>query len=371
MRAIEIVPADEGRHFREFVELPYKLYRDDPYWAAPLRIAVKELLDRRKHPFWADADGAYFLALADGEPVGRIAAILDRKHNSFHSENAAFFGFFESVDDKGVAQALVGAARKWAQDRGAAVLRGPYNPSTNYECGLLIDAFDSSPVIMMPYNFGYYPALLESAGLRKVMDLYAYAIPTDAFHTAKIERVASRVLAANGITVRPIDIREFQKEVERVWEIYNRAWERNWGFIPMSRDEFTLMGKEMKQILKPDLVLMGEIEGKLVGFALALPDINEALKHARGKLFPTGLLKILYYQRSIKTVRVLALGVVEEYRTSGVAAALYAALVRNGRRLGFQTCEMSWILEDNTLMNRSLAAMGASRYKTYRVYESN
>jgi GNAT superfamily N-acetyltransferase len=371
LRAIEVVPADRGKCFKEFVELPYNLYRDNPYWVAPLRIAVRELLDRQKHPFWAHADGAFFLALVDGEPAGRIAAILDRKNNEFHSENAVFFGFFESINDKRVAQALLDSARQWARERGATVLRGPVNPSTNYECGLLVDGFDLSPIVMMPYNFDYYPELIEAAGFAKAKDLYAYAIPTDKFHTGKIERVARRVLAASGITIRPIDQTKFQQEVESVWEVYNAAWERNWGFIPMSRDEFMLMGKEMKQILKPELILMGEVKGKLVGFGLALPDINHALKHARGKLFPTGLLKILYYQRSIKTVRVLALGVVEEYRTSGVAAALYAELVRNGQKLGFEECEMSWILEDNILMNRSLALMGGKRYKTYRIYESN
>jgi len=171
--------------------------------------------------------------------------------------------------------------------------------------------------------------------------------------------------------VRPINMKDFKAEVERVWQIYNSAWERNWGFVPMSREEFAAMGKEMKQILKPELVLIGEVKDKIVGFALALPDVNQALKPANGSLFPTGLVKILYYQRLIRNVRVLALGVVEEYRASGLAAGFYATLVRNARKLGFGDCEMSWILEDNVLMNRSLEVMGAKRYKTYRIYEWN
>jgi GNAT superfamily N-acetyltransferase len=187
----------------------------------------------------------------------------------------------------------------------------------------------------------------------------------------KIERVAEKALKSTGVNVRPIDMKNFNADVERVWQVYNSAWERNWGFVPMTREEFAAMGKEMKQIVKPDLVLIGEVGGKVVGFALALPDVNQALKPAKGSLFPTGLVKILYYQRLIKSVRVLALGVIDEYRATGLAAGFYATLVRNARKLGFGDCEMSWILEDNVLMNRSLEVMGAKRYKIYRIYEWN
>jgi GNAT superfamily N-acetyltransferase len=245
------------------------------------------------------------------------------------------------------------------------------NPSTNYECGMLVEGFDSSPFIMMPYNPRYYPALMEQAGLRKAKDLYAYFAPQEKLDFEKIARVAGKAVATNGVRVRPIDVKNYDADVERVWEVYNGAWKRNWGFVPMSREEFLHMGKEMKQILVAELVLVGEVDGRPVGFALALPDFNQALKPAGGRLFPAGLLKILYYQRLIRNVRILTLGVVEEYRASGLAAELYAALIRNGRRLGYRDCEMSWILEDNVLMNRSLIMMGAKRYKTYRIYEWN
>ncbi len=244
------------------------------------------------------------------------------------------------------------------------------NPSMNYECGMLIDGFDSSPMLMMTYNPRYYPGLMEKAGLTKIKDLNAYVNRAAVVDLEKIGRVADRKLARSGVTVRTIDMKDFDGEVGRVWDVYNSAWERNWGFVPMTREEFFLMGKEMKQILKPELVLIGEKAGKAVGFALALPDINFALKPAGGRLLPTGLLKILYYQRLIKSLRVMALGVVEEYRTSGVAAAFYATLVRTARKLGYDgDCEMSWILEDNVLMTRSLEVMGAKHYKTYRIYE--
>ncbi|MFY9725230.1 MAG: hypothetical protein WAJ87_07025 [Bryobacteraceae bacterium] len=371
MGGIEVAAAEGKGGLKQFVELPYRLYRNDPHWVPPLRIAVKELLDRAKHPFYRDAEAEYFLALRDGEIVGRVAAVLDKAHNRFHNEEAGFFGFYESIDDKAVAKALLDRVWQWLRQRGAKVMRGPVNPSTNYECGMLIDGFDSDPMVMMTYNPRYYPELMTEAGLRKAKDLYAYGSSVAGVGTEKSERVAEKAIASAGVTVRPIDMKNFNAEVERVWQVYNSAWERNWGFVPMSREEFAAMGKEMKQILKPELVLVGEVKSRMVGFALALPDVNQALKPAGGRLFPTGLVKILYYQRLIKSVRVLALGVVEEYRASGLAAAFYATLTRNARKLGYSDCEMSWILEDNVLMNRSLAMMGAKRYKTYRIYEWN
>ena len=371
MADVEVVTVEGKKALKEFVELPYTLYRNDPFWVPPLRIAVKELLDRAKHPYYANAEVEFFLARQEGRVVGRVAAIHDRAHNRVHEEDAGFFGFYESVDDANVARALLTRARQWVFDRGAKFIRGPVNPSTNYECGMLIEGFNSSPMIMMAYNPRFYPRLMDQTGLRKAKDLLAYVTTPQTVESKRIERIADRALAANGVSVRPINMKDFPGEVARVWEVYNRAWIRNWGFIPMSREEFFAMGKEMKQILKPEMVLIGEVGDRVVGFALALPDINQALKPAKGNLLPTGLLKILYYQRLIKNVRVLALGVVEEYRTSGLAAAFYATLVRNARRLGYGDCEMSWILEDNVLMNRSLEVMGAKRYKTYRIYEWN
>ncbi len=371
MEGVKVVAVGDKSGLKEFVEFPYALYRDDPYWVPPLRIAVKELLDRQKHPFYANADAEFYLARRGSQVVGRIAAIIDRAHNRFHGENAGFFGFFECVNDVEAAEALLTRARQWVRDRGATFLRGPVNPSTNYECGMLIDGFDRSPMVMTSYNPRYYPELMDKIGLWKAKDLLAYLSNANTIDMKKIDRVADRVLATNGVRVRPINMKDFQGDVERVWDVYGNAWSRNWGFVPMSKEEFMLMGKEMKQILKPDLVLIGEVGDRVVGFALALPDVNFALKPAGGSLLPTGLLKILYYQRLIKSVRVLALGVEERYRASGVGAAFYATLVRNARKLGYGDCEMSWILEDNTLMNRALEVMGARRYKTYRIYDWN
>jgi GNAT superfamily N-acetyltransferase len=368
---VEIVTVEGKGAMKNFIEFQYTLYKDDPYFVPQPRIAVKDLLHREKHPFYKNAEMELFLARKDGRIVGRIAAIFDRAHNCYHEEKAGFFGFFECIEDQEIARALLERARQWTKSRGATFLRGPVNPSTNYECGTLVEGFDSSPMVMMTYNPRYYPALFENAGMRKAKDLLAYSSHAQKIELAKIERVADRALKQNGVTVRQINMKDFAAEVGRVWSVYSSAWSKNWGYVPMSKEEFELMGKDMKMILKPELALIGEKDGRAVGFALALPDVNQALKPAGGHLFPLGILKILYYQRLVKSVRVIALGVVEEFRTTGLAAAFYAILVRNARKLGFGETEMSWILEDNILMNRSIQLMGAERYKTYRLYEWN
>jgi GNAT superfamily N-acetyltransferase len=368
---VEIVAVQDKQSLAQFVDLPYRLYRHHPYWVPPLRMAQKELLNTRKHPFYEHAELQCFVARRDGEVCGRVAAIVDRSHNEFHHEEAGFFGFFESRDDLEVARAVLEAARTWLLQRGAKVIRGPMNPSMNYECGMLVEGFDSPPNVMMPYNSPSYPRMLEAIGLRKAKDLLAYWSTPSEVNGAKVERVARRAAGSQGVAVRTINMRKFADEVEMLWKLYNATWADNWGFVPMTRAEFLHEAAEMKQILNPDLVLIGEVEGRAVGFALALPNINLALKHAGGNLFPLGLFKILYHQRLIKELRVVALGVVEEYRTLGVAAGFYAELIRNARRMGYGLSEMSWILEDNILMNRSLKTMGAKKYKTYRIYEWN
>ena len=371
MSGFEITPVQDKPGLRHFIDLPYSLYREDPFWVPPLRIAVKELLDQHKHPFYAESEMQCFLARRDGSVVGRIAAIHNRKHNEFHQEQAGFFGFFESIDDEQVASGLLGAAREWLRSRGAQVIRGPVSPSMNYECGTLIDGFDSSPQVMMTYNPPYHDALIQRAGLHKAKDLYAYYMLTDKMAADRVQRVAERSAKADQLRIRPINMKAFFEDVEKVWSIYNVAWSRNWGFVPMTRDEFMFMAKDMKTILDPGFVLLGEVKDRVVGFALALPDVNRALKPANGRLFPVGLFKILYHKRSIRSVRVLVLGVLEEYRTVGVAAGFYAELFHHAKRLGYRDCEMSWVLEDNKLMNRSIEAFGGKRYKTYRIYEWN
>jgi len=369
MAKVETFVIHGRKSVQEFIALPYTLYRDNPYWVPPLWRAEEKLFETRQHPFCAHAEIQCFLARRGEQPVGRVAAIIDRNFNQVHNEQAGFFGFFEAINDPEVAGSLLDAAWDWLRERGARFMRGPMNPSANYECGLLVEGFDASPQILMCYNPRYYSELIEGAGFQPVKDLYSYYLSRDMLTLDRVERVARRALEASHTHIRPIRMKDFEAEVERVWEVYNSAWSRNWGFVPMTREECFYLAHELKPIAEPDLVLLAELSGRLVGFLLALPDINQALKHTRSRFLPLVALTVLFHRRKIRSIRVVLLGVQEEFRTAGVAAALYAEIVRRGLRLGYQECEMSWILDDNVLMLRSVELLGGKRHKTYRLYE--
>lgn len=371
MPGVDILPVHDQRRLRQFIDVPYHLYRGNPYWVPPLRFAQRQLFNKHKHPFQAHAEMQCFVALQNQRPVGRIAAIVDPNFNAFHHEQAGAFGFFESIDSQEVAAALLHAARQWLRKRGVHVMRGPLNPSTNYECGLLVDGFDSNPRIMMSYNFPFYEELIETTGLHKAKDLYAYHGLPSHMSAERAERAAQRILKSSGVRIRPVRLEAFEREVELLWGVYNAAWSRNWGFVPMTKAEFFFSARDMKPIIIPQFVLIGEADDRAIGFALALPDINQALQHVAGRLFPFGLLKILYYKRFIKNLRLMAVGIIEEFRIAGVGAAFYAELIRQTRLLNYEDCEYSWVLEDNTVMLHTMERLGATRYKTYRIYEWN
>lgn len=366
-----------GRDRRNFLELPYRLYKKDPHWVAPLRIAQKDILNVAKHPFYRTAEVEMYLAERDGRVVGRIMAILNRAHNEFHQEKAGAFGFFEVENDLEAAIGLLDAARGWLRQRGAQVMRGPFNPSTNYECGLLVDGFDSDPVVMMTYNPSYYADLLERCGFRKAMDLYAYFVDYESFlQSDKLKRVADRARSKNRLTIRTVNLKDFANEVERLRRVYNDAWNDNWGFVPVTREEFEHLAKDLKQIVDPKVVYIaerveeGEAEPKAVGFFLAVPDLNRALKKAKGRLLPFGILKLLWHSRKIRSIRIITMGSIKELQSLGVAAMFYDEIYRGVPDHRYTSAEMSWILENNTLMNRSAELLGGKRYKTYRIYET-
>jgi hypothetical protein len=367
---LQVVPVEGKRLEREFLNLPYRLYRNSPVWVPPLRMAQKELFDVSKHPFYRHGSIQRYVAIRSGETVGRIAAILDPKFNEFHQENAGFFGFLEAVEDAAVFAELLGAARKWLASRGVEVMRGPVNPSTNYECGVLVDSFDRSPMLMMTYNPPYYGPLIEAAGFVKAKDLVAYDLPALEAHAERLATLLKR-MRSSGISLRPLDMSRFDHEVETAWIIYNSAWVKNWGFVPMSREEFFHHGKEMKPVVVPRLAIVAMHGEKVAGLAVALPDINEALKHVGGRLLPTGIFKLLWHKRRIQRLRVIMLGVLEQYRTTAATAGLYAALIRECLALGYWGAECSWVLEDNVLMRRAIEGLGGKLSKTYRIYEAS
>ncbi|MFH2202720.1 MAG: N-acetyltransferase [Elusimicrobiota bacterium] len=350
-----------------FIDLPWEIYRDSPPWVPPLKTEVRDLLTEA-NPFWQHAERELFLAVADGRIVGRCAAVVDRAYNDFHHEKCGYFGFFECVDDEKTAQALLDAARTWLKDKGMSVMRGPASPSFNEECGLLIEGFDDPPAIMMPYNPPYYSALLESAGLTKIKDLYSYLLISTDPIPKRIRYLAERVAKKEGVRIRSMRMARWEEELQIVRDIYNEAWEKNWGFTPMTPAELDLMAEKLKPIVDPEAIHFADVDGETVAFSILLPDVNQALRRLNGKLGLWGTLKFLYYYRKIDRVRLITLGVRKAFRNRGLEVLLYREAWLTARRKGWDG-ELGWILEDNEKMNRGMQAMEGKLYKKYRIYE--
>lgn len=368
--SVTVTPVTDSRDLMRFIKLPWALYRSDPNWVPPLIMDQKNLLDREKNPFFHHASVEYFLARRGGELVGRIAAIHDPAYIAFQSENVGFFGFFESIDDQAVADALFAAARGWLAGRGVVAMRGPTNPNTNENLGLLVDAFDVPPVVMMPYNPSFYPRLFEAAGLVKAKDLLAYWLREDRMNIDRLERFVELLKKRHSLTLRPINLKRLDEEIDLIKLIYNDAWEKNWGFVPWTDEELEHLGHELKPVADPNLVMFAYKDGDPAGFSLSLPDLYQALIHVRsGRLLPFGIVKLLYWQRRISQVRVLAMGIRHRYRGLGLDALFYHRTFRYSETNGRQRGECSWILEDNHAMKAAMEKMGGYVYKTYRLYE--
>ncbi len=376
---IRIVPVTTQEQRREFAKFPYHLYENDPYWVPPIFMDRVALLDPAKHPFWEHADQQLFLAMRGEEVVGTIGAHVNHLHNEVHGDKVGFFGFFEVIEDYGVAEALLNSAAGWLREQGMEAIRGPENPSQNEEVGLLVDGFDSPPVIMMTYNPRYYEDLIERAGFAKAQDLYAWMIRTDIFDyevqrlPRKFLRVAEQARQREDLVVRKFDKKNFDREVEIAKVVYNAAWEMNWGFVPFTDHEIDHLAQELKPILDPDLIYIAEVDGKPAGITLGIPDVNQALLKARARpnmwSLPLTLVKFLWHRRKIDTFRALIMGVLPEYRTMGIDALFYAETARAAFAKGYEYCEMSWILESNDMVNRIIERLGGRIYKTYRIYE--
>jgi hypothetical protein len=353
-----------------FVKMMWKIYKGNPYWVPPLIMDRMSMIDKEKHPFYQDAEMEMYLAEKDGEVVGRIAAIVNFNYNKFHNEKTGFFGFFESIDDQEVANKLFDTAKNWLKGKGMDIMRGPMNPSTNYEVGTLINAFDSPPVVMMTYNPEYYLKLIDTYGFVKAKDLYAYQLKYENTVSDKLKRVAEIVQKRRNFKIRCVNMKKFDEEIKVVKQVYNNAWSPNWGFVPYTDAEFEHLAKDLKMIVAPELVLIGELDGKPVGFSLALPDINEILiNNPSGRLFPTGIFKLLFNKNKIRTGRIIVLGIVREHQKLGLDAAFYYETWRRAAEINIKTGEASWILEDNMMMNRAAEMMSGNLYKKYRIYD--
>jgi GNAT superfamily N-acetyltransferase len=359
---------------KRFIDFPYRLHRRDPLWVPPLRRDVEAILSRTKNPFFEHAEAEYFIAERNGEVVGRIAAISNRLHNETHGDRVGFFGFFESIPDQATADALFEAAGDWCRARGHDVLRGPASFSVNDECGLLVDGFDTPPTILMPHNPRYYVDLLERAGFAKAKDLWVYQGGSVERYVPVPERLArgtELIRQRQGITLRSLNLRDFDGEVERIKALYNSAWQKNWGFVPMTEHEIDHLAEQFKPVVIPELVPMAEKDGQLIGFGITLPDLNVVLRGNRsGRLFPV-VLPLLWAlkMKRIRRARILLLGIHPSYQGKGIDAMLYHWIWTKSGERGITWGEAGWILEDNAAMNAGLEKMTFRVYKTYRLYD--
>lgn len=345
-------------------------------WVPPLRRDVALLLDRRRNPFFEHGEAEYFLAERGGSVVGRIAAISNRLHNETHNDRVGFFGFWESIDDQAVADALFATASEWLRARNFNTMRGPASFSVNDECGLLVEGFETPPTLMMAHNPPYYAALVERAGFTVAKDLFAYQGGDRTFRAydpvpERLERAVEIMRKRMGITLRPLNMKDFDGEIDRIKAIYNAAWEKNWGFVPMTEREIEHLAEQFKPVIEPDIVPMAMKDGKVVAFGLALPDLNVVLRGNRsGHLLPV-LPKLLWWlkREKIRRARIPLLGILPEYRGKGLDAVLYHWIWTKAAQHGMYWGEAGWILEDNPVMRAGLEKMNFTMYKTYRLYD--
>lgn len=365
----ELVKVETRQDLERFIRLPWKIYKDQPCWVPPLIRERKTFLNSDINPFFEHADADLFLAVdSDRSPVGRIALVHDRNFQDVHSESVGMFGMFESVNDPNLFKLLLDQAYQWCRDRKHARLMGPMNLSTNHECGLLVEGFESPTMFGIPYNPEFYAGHFEAWGLQKAKDLLALRLDLVKIPDY-LERAAIKLNQRNHFNVRSLDPAQFEKEISILWDIYNSAWSVNWGFVPMTQKEFEFSAREMKSIIQPEFCLIAEVNGEPAGFSLALPDVNQVLKKMDGSLFPFGWARFLWGKNKIDAYRVLTLGVKKKYRRLGIDAWFYYETYRLFLEKKIKWCEMSWLLEDNKSILEPMYRIGGTVYKRHRIYE--
>lgn len=369
--AISVRATTSWRDRRRFQRLPWTIYAGDPNWVPPLLAQERLLLGWGRHPFFTNAEMVTLLAERNGKVAGRLAVFVNDIHNQKYDEKRGFFGFFECVNDVEVARSLFDAGRAWLAERGMTSWRGPVNLSLNYTCGLLIDGFESPPVILMTYNPPYYAALIEACGFAKTQDLYAYEMDV-AILAKLVARYKPAVLAAldgTGLTVRPFDLSRFDEEIATYLDLYNRSLEGNWGFTPLQDGEVKQIAGELKHLLAPEFAAFAMIEGKAVGAVLALLDYNQIIRKLNGRLLPFGIFKLLWGKKRINVARAMAVTMAPEFQQSGFGIVLLDHLVEAARSWRLQSWEFSWVLESNTKSRGTLERAGTKLSKTYRIYD--
>ncbi len=364
----EIVRVESKRELMEFIRFPWEIYRGNEHWVPPLIREQKQFLSPA-NPFFQHSEAEYYLARRGRKTCGRISVSIDQNYIDFHDEKMGCFGFFEAFDDFDVTSLLLDTARDRLSAKGMEVMRGPFNFTTNHECGLLVDGFDTDPVMLTTYNLPYYAELLEKYGLKKARDLYSFHITDLDVDMSFVRRLAKKA-AENRVIARTVRVKEdLRGEMERVKEVYNNAWSKNWGFVPLTDDEIEDIAAHMKDLVIEDMTYIGEIDGKPIGFLMFLPDYNVVAKKMNGKMGPIQMLQFLWYKNRIKKGRLFMMGVHRDYQKTGVAAAMVVDAYDSVIRRGFKSAEFSWILEDNVAVRTICEMFGAKIYKTHRIYE--
>ncbi|KPJ58668.1 MAG: hypothetical protein AMJ42_02875 [Deltaproteobacteria bacterium DG_8] len=364
---MKIVQVKNKSELREFIKIPWKIYEGNPYWVPPL-IKEQERILTPVNPFFKHADVELFMAKDNSNPIGRIAAIIDYNYQDYYQEKAGAFGFFESIDDYEVAQALFDQVFEWLKTKKVEMIMGPLNPSTNEECGLLVEGFERSPFIMMPYNHSYYPHLMEKYGFEKERDLLAYEVILNRDYGSKWLALSEK-FKKKAVKIRSINLKKLKREIEIIRDIYNSAWSENWGFVPMTDEEIHWMGRRLKPLAEPELILIAEIEGFPAGFVMALPNYNNLLKKLNGTINPISAMKLLWNSRKIKEVRFVTLGIKGGYRRNRYLLPIFSEFIKNAIAKGYQLAEISWILEDNlNPQNAIIKHLGGKISKKYRIY---
>jgi len=366
--AFEVKRIENKKELDLFVKFPLKLYQSDPYYVSPLFSDVKRTLNSLKNPFFKHAVRELFIARDGNKVLGRIAAIIDYNYAQYHKKKIGYFGFFESEHNYEIAKTLLDTAKNWLKEKGMEKMAGPANPSLNDECGMLIEGFDSPPMIKMSYNPIYYLEFMEKYGMKKEKDLFAYSIRINQPPPDKLKRVVEAIKNKPGLKVRMADFNNMEQEIKNVKEIYNNAWSQNWDFAPLTDAEIDDMWRQIKPLAKPEIMPIIEINGEPAAMSIAIPNYNEILIKLKGQLFPFGIITFLLEKDKIKSVRLWALGVKDKFRKMGLDALLYYETFKGTKKLGIEWGEVSWILEDNVDIIRPILLWGSKLYKKYRIY---
>jgi len=370
---MKVIKVDTKKQFKEFIRFPWKVYSKNSPWVPPLISDTAKILSENKNPFWMHAKKQLFLAYDNSNNVvGRIMAAVDYSYINFHNDKCGFFGFFECFDRIEIAKALFSAAENWLKEHNIYKMMGPMNPSANDECGFLLEGFDISPSLMMSYTPEYYLGLAEQCGLKKIKELYAYDM--DVKEDSRISRLEKAVSMVKEklptLEIRSIQEDRLEEDLKAAISVYNSAWEKNWGFVPWSKEEFIAIASKLKVFMVPEMIIFATVANSPVGVLISLPDYNQVLKRLNGRLLPFGIFKFLYYKRGIDSLRLMVMGVIEEYRHKGIEAAMYERGLKNAIKIGYKHCELSWVLDDNIMTQRTIKMMNGRMYKKYAIYST-